>query len=98
MTKAFDEIMKIIGEKGEIPDEKAKEIITEHGALTADEKKEVAAAIRMKKALTGKEQPTSGDEITLEDYMAALSVLDSDGASEEDRKKAQQVKDKFEAS
>ena len=33
----------------------------------------------------------------MDDYLQALSVLDSEGATEEEKKKAQAVKDKFEA-
>ena len=96
MSKAFDEIMKVIQEKGEIPDEKAKEIIKEHGALSDDEKKQIAAAIKMKKALSDEGGKDIGD-VSMEDYINALSVLDSDAATEEDKKKAQAIKDKFES-
>ena len=118
MSKSFDAIMKVIEETGEIPDEKAKTIITENGPLEADEKKQIAAAIKMRKQLQasaatkkkddkeGGDKPDAAakegdkkadDEVTMDDYLQALSVLDSEGATEEEKKKAQAVKDKFEA-
>jgi hypothetical protein len=36
-------------------------------------------------------------KLSLDDYLQALSVLDTDGASKEDKDKAQKVKDKFES-
>ena len=95
MTKAFDEIMKIIEDEGQIADEKAKAIIAEHGELEADEKKQIASAIKMKKSLSKPDDDIG--EVSMEDYMQALSVLDSDDATDEERQKAQAVKDKFES-
>lgn len=113
MSKAFDELMKVLEAKGTIPDEEAAKIIKDHGPLTDEEKKQVAAAIKMKKALTKsddkKDEKTKdktddkaadkdgkGDEVTLDDYLQALSVLDSDAASKEDKDKAHRIKDRFE--
>jgi DNA-directed RNA polymerase subunit H (RpoH/RPB5) len=104
MSKTYDELLKILDEKGEIPDETAKSIIKEHGALSDEEKKSVAAAIKMKKALTPKdnkkddkkEDKKDSEEVSMDDYLKALSVLDSEGASKEDKAKAQKAKDTFE--
>ncbi len=97
MGKSFDAIMEIVQKEGKIDDDKAKEIIAEHGPLSDEEKKQVASAIKMKKALEGKEEDKkSGDEVSMDDYIQALSVLDSEGASEEDKKKAEEIKAKFE--
>lgn len=121
MSKSFDALMKILEQKGSIPDEDAKAAIKENGPLSEEEKKQVAAAIKMKKALTKSDdkkdekkddkaddkdkkddKPADKDkkepeEVTLDDYLQALSVLDTDGASKEDKEKAQKVKDKFES-
>jgi hypothetical protein len=118
MSKSFDELMNVLEHKGSIPDEDAVKIIKEHGPLTEDEKKQVAAAIKMKKALTksddkkdakkddtdkdkkeGKpvENAKTDDEVTMDDYLNALSVLDSEAASKEDKDKARAAKDKFES-
>ena len=112
MSKTLDELMKVLDEKGEIPDETAKTLIKEHGDLSADEKKELAAAIKMKKALTkdkdkkdddkkddGKKDDgkKDDDEVSMDDYLEALSILDSDDASKEDKEKAKKTKEKFEA-
>jgi hypothetical protein len=102
MSKSFDEIMKVIEEEGGIPDEKAKAIITEHGQLSAAEKKQVASAIRMNKALKGKKdegdsaESDDADEVSMEDYLQALGTLDSEDASAEEKKEAQAIIDKFE--
>lgn len=131
MSKTFDELMKVLEDKGTVPEEEATKIIKEHGALSDEEKHQVAAAIRMKKSLSAaiahdldkpKEKPAEekkeadkkdgdtkpadkkeddkkkeSEEVTLEDYMSALSVMDSEDASKEDKEKAQKIKDKFES-
>ena len=104
MSKTFDELMKVLEQKGAIPDEDALKTIKEHGPLSDEEKKQVAAAIKMKKALTTKSDDKKDDkdkkddgEVTLDDYLQAHSVLDSDAASKEDKDKAQKAKDKFES-
>lgn len=116
MSKTYDEIMKVLEEKGAIADADAEKLIKEHGALSEEEKKNVAAAIKMKKALSsgddkGKEKDKAkddkpkddkgkadADEVSMDDYLKALSVLDSDDASKEDKEKAKKAKDKFESS
>jgi hypothetical protein len=110
MTKTYDEMMKLLDEKKSIPDDEAARLIQEHGPLDDEEKKKIAAAIKMAKAL-GKSEDKAEDrdkdhkekkdepsdaEITMDDYLVALSILDADAASKEDREKAQKVKDKFE--
>lgn len=140
MSKTFDEMMKLLEEKGGIAEEEGAKLIKEHGPLTDDEKKDLAAAIRMRKALTKPaeapkpaegekkdgtteadkkdEKPAEGEkkddkpagdakpseekkdeasEATMDDYLQALSVLDSDDASKEDKEKAEKVKEKFES-
>ncbi|NDJ54693.1 MAG: hypothetical protein GYB68_16620 [Chloroflexi bacterium] len=100
MSKTFDELMKVLDEKGKIEDEVAKKIIEEHGALSDEEKKQLASAIKMKKALTeSKDDADKKDdgEVGMDDYLAALSVMDSDDASEEDKKKAKEAIEKFES-
>jgi hypothetical protein len=105
MSKSFDELLKVLETKGEIPTTEAEKIIKEHGALSDEEKKQVAAAIKMKKALTKSDDKDKkddndkgkSDEVTFDDYMQALSTLDADGASKEDKDKAQKIKDKFES-
>ena len=105
MSKSFDELLKVLETKCEIPTAEAEKIIKEHGALSDEEKKQVAAAIKMKKALTKSDDKDKrddkdkgkSDEVTFDDYMQALSTLDADGASKEDKDKAQKAKDKFES-
>jgi hypothetical protein len=117
MSKTYDAMMKLLDETGSIPDDDAARLIKEHGPLDEEEKKKVAAAIKMAKVLNKsddkdkddkpvgedkdkardeeKDKP-SDDEVTMDEYLVALSVLDSDEASKEDKEKAQKAKDKFE--
>lgn len=119
MSKTYDELMKLLEEKGEIPDADAKKIIEANGPLTDDEKKSMAAAIKMRKMLDedkkadkGKDDKAKADdakpddkkpdtkqdeEVSMEDYINALSILDSTDASEEEKKAAEKVKEKFES-
>ncbi len=107
MSRTFDELMKVLEEKGEIPDEQARAIIAEHGPLSDEEKKQIAAAIRMKKALTAKSAPSpaaapqpAGEqaaEVSMDDYLQALSILDSSEASEEEKQQARRIVERFES-
>jgi hypothetical protein len=109
MTKTFDELMKVLEEKGTLSEEDGKKIIAEHGALTEDEKKDLAAAIKMRKALASQAAEKDGDkrpegadsdkkaEVSMDEYLQALSVLDSDSASAEDKEKAKKTKEQFES-
>ncbi len=127
MTKTFDEMMKVLEEKGAISEEDGKKLIEAHGPLTDDEKKDLAAAIKMKRALSkpaagvaeGEKQddkpdskPAEGEkqdekpaaapaapaeEVSMDDYLQALSVLDSEAATKEDKEKAEKIKAKFES-
>ncbi|MGF1503535.1 MAG: hypothetical protein GYB64_16210 [Chloroflexi bacterium] len=103
MSKSFDEIMKVLEEKGEIADETAKKIMEEHGPITDDEKKQLGAAIRMKKALKPKAEGDTtasadgDDDVSMDDYLQALSTLDSDEATEEEKKAAEKIKTAFES-
>lgn len=112
MSKTFDELMKVLEEKGEIPDDTAKKLIEEHGPLSDEEKKQIAAAIKMKKALTGdeKKEEAKGEdkdaeedkdqkdaEVTMDDYLQALSVLDSEDAGDDEKEQAKKVREQFES-
>lgn len=123
MSKTYDAMMKLLDEKGSIPDDEAAKLIKEHGPLDDEEKKMIAAAIKMarvlnktndkdsEKASADKDKKSGGEdkgkdekndmppdtEVTMDDYLVALSVLDSDEASKEDKEKAQKMKDKFES-
>ena len=113
MTKTFDELMKVLDEKGEIPDDTAKALITEHGALADEEKKQLAAAIKMKKALTKpaekkdekpgdkqddkKDEKAAPEEVSMDDYLQALSVMDAEGTTEDEKKQAKAIIEKFES-
>lgn len=103
MTKTFDEIVNVLEEDGAISDERAQALIEAHGPMTSDEKKQIAVMLRMKSALRSLEPDRSESEavdepaaVTLEDYIQALSVLDSSDASEHEKQEAQRVKDAYE--
>ncbi len=69
----------------------------------------MAAAIKMKKALTKpaeKKDEKSGDkqdekaaaeEVSMDDYLQALSVMDAEGTTEDEKKRAKTVIEKFES-
>lgn len=123
MSKTYDALMKLLDEKGSIPDDEAAKLIKEHGPLDEEEKKKIAEVIKMAKVLSKsddqdlkkaeedkdkkpagedkdkdeKKDKPSDDEVTMDEYLLALSVLDSDEASKEDKEKAQKVKDQFES-
>jgi hypothetical protein len=104
MTKTFDEIVNILDKDGAISDERAQALIDAHGPMTSDEKKQIAVMLRMKSALRPPE-PAQGESemvdepaaVTLEDYIQALSVLDSSDASEHEKQEARRVKDAYES-
>ncbi|MBN1429890.1 MAG: hypothetical protein JXB07_16090 [Anaerolineae bacterium] len=118
MSKTYDALMKLLEDKGSIPDDEAAKLIQEHGQMDEEERKKIASAIKMAKVLgkdkdekvqdkkneetnkdsaEKKDEASDGDEVSMDDYLLALSVLDSDEAGKEEQEKAQKVKDKFES-
>lgn len=103
MTKTFDEIMKVLDEDGTISDGQAQALIDTHGPITPEEKRKIAAALRMQSA-SGPRVPDEGESeageapaaVTFEDYLLALSVLDSSDTTELEKQDAQRVKDAYE--
>lgn len=68
MSAAFDKLMELLKEKGEITDEEVKKITDELGALTDQEQLDFSA-----ERLKGKKRTA----VTMDEYLAAMKVLDT---------------------
>jgi len=90
MSVTFDKLEALLKEKGTLSNEEVDKMIAEHGAMT-DEEKLTLEADRHKM------QRTSGQKITMEEYLAASKVLDTAEEGSEEYKKAEEIVNKYES-
>ncbi|MBN1311292.1 MAG: hypothetical protein JXB30_07720 [Anaerolineae bacterium] len=100
-----EEAAKLIKEHGPLEEEEKKKIasaikMAQTLNKTGNEEKDKAAD-KKEEAQEDEgeklEEPSDDSEVSMDDYLLALSVLDSDEASKEEKEKAEKVKDKFES-
>lgn len=92
MTKAYDELAKLLKEKKKLKPEDIEKVEKEHGKMT-DEERVMLAAEMHEVEKEGRE----GENITLEQYLEASKILDSAKEGSEEYEKAKKVVDAFES-
>lgn len=96
MTKAFDELKKLLKERQkedkELKPEDIEKAEKEHGKLTDEEKVELAADAHKKK-----KEKREGDKVTLDQYLEATKVMDKAKEDSDEYKKAKKIVDAFES-
>ncbi|HEC22131.1 MAG TPA: hypothetical protein ENI95_04345 [Chloroflexi bacterium] len=105
-----EEAAKLISELGPLTDEEKKKLAQAYKEKAATKKeagkeggeKEKPAKPEEKEAAEGgkEKEPEKDDEIgevTMDEYLQALSTLDSTDVSEEEKAKARKIKEKFES-
>jgi hypothetical protein len=109
MSKSFDELLKLLEEKKTLSREDVEKVTKEHGDLSDEEKTKLAArAKELEKEAKEKEEKkeeekkeekkdAKGEEVSMDEYLQALSVMDSDDESEEAKAKAKKVIEAFES-
>lgn len=94
MTKAFDELKKVLKEKGQLTPEDFEKATKEHGEMTEEEKAELSATqLEMEKEKKKKEKKG----VTVEEYLEATKTLETAKEGSDEWKKAQEVVKRFEA-
>jgi hypothetical protein len=93
MTETYDKLKAMLEEKKSLSNEDVEKMEAEHGKMTDEEKFDLEAK-KLELAKADKKE-----EVTLEEYQAALKILDAPGADEssEEYKKAEAIADKYES-
>lgn len=86
---AFEPLKALLKSQGTLSNEDVEKLVAEHGELTSDEK----MWLESEKLQIGKASAT----VTMEDYLAALKVLDSADEGSDEFKKAEALVDKYES-
>ena len=92
MTKAYDELAKLLKEKKKLKPEDIEKVEKEHGKMTDEERVKLAA-----EAHELEKSEREGEKITLEQYLEASKTLDTAKEDSEEYKKAKKVVDAFES-
>ena len=90
MSATLDKLKKLLEEKGTLTAADVEAAEKADGALSEEEKFDLEAAKHEKERSTG-------DTITLEQYLAATKILDSSPEDSEEHKKALALVEKYEA-
>lgn len=87
MSAAFDKLMAMLKEKGNVSDEDIKKITAELGEMTAQESLDLSAA---------KLKSSGKTEITMDQYLAAMKVLDTAAEGSPEYVAAEKIVEEFE--
>ncbi len=90
MSVTFDKLEALLKQNGTLTNEEVEKMIAEHGALTHDE------ALTLE-ADRHKLHRTSGQQITMDEYLAASKILDTADEGSEEYKKAEEIVNKYES-
>lgn len=91
MTETFDKLKAMLEDKKTLSAEDIQKMVSDHGEMTPDE----AVELEAKKLEVEKANKT--DEVSLDDYLAALKVLDNAAEGSDEYKQAEATVDKYEA-
>ncbi|MEL6269085.1 MAG: hypothetical protein AAFU54_10040 [Chloroflexota bacterium] len=91
MTDTFDKLKAMLAEKKTISNEDIQKMVADHGDMTPEELTELEA----ERLEAEKENKT--EEVSLDDYLAALKVLDDATEGSDEYKKAEATVEKYEA-
>ncbi len=91
MSETFDKLKAVLAEKKTLTNDEVEKMVAEHGEMTDEEKIELEAQ------KLEAEKANKSEEVTLDDYLAALKVLDSAEEGSQDYKQAEAKVEKYEA-
>lgn len=91
MTETFDKLKALLAEQKTLSAEDIQKMVDEHGEMSGEEMVELEA----KKLEVEKANKT--EEVTLDDYLAALKVLDEADEGSDEYDKAEATVQKYEA-
>jgi hypothetical protein len=91
MTEAYDKLKALLEEKKTLTNEDVDKIQAEHGDMTDEEKFDLEAKkLELEKA-------DKSDEVTMDDYLAALKKLDEVEEGSDEYKQLEAIVDKYES-
>lgn len=91
MTETYDKLKALLDEKKTLTPADVEKLEAEHGKMTDQERIDLEAAkLEVEKA-------SKTGEVTMEQYLEALKVLDSAAEGSDEYKKAEALVDKYEA-
>lgn len=90
MTETFDKLKALLTEKQDLTNEDVETVVKEHGEMTDEEK----IWLESEKI---KLQKSERDEVSLDDYLAALKVLDEAEEGSAEHSTAKATVDKYES-
>jgi hypothetical protein len=90
MTTTFEKLKELLEKQNALSNEEVEKMVTEHGAMTDDEKLTLEAD-RHKKERTG------GAQITMDEYLAASKIMDTAEEGSDEFKKAEAIVLKYES-
>lgn len=90
MSATFDKLKELLKKQGTLSNEDMEKAIAEGGPLSAEE----ITALESEKLEIAK---AKADTVSMDDYLAALKVLDSAAEGSDEYKKAEALVDKYES-
>jgi hypothetical protein len=90
MSETFDTLKALLAKQGTLSEDDIKKAITDHGALSDDERTKLEAE-RYEK------ERAKGQKITMEQYLEASKVLDSAAEGSDEYKKALALVEAYES-
>jgi hypothetical protein len=91
MSETFDKLKAVLAENKTLTNEDVEKLVAEHGEMTNEEKIELEAQ------KLEAEKANKSDEVSLDDYLAALKVLDSAEEGSAEYQEAESKVEKYEA-
>ena len=89
MSTTYDKLKELLDKQKSLTTEDIEKIVKEHGEM-ADEEKTHLEADRLEAA------KTSGDKVTMDQYLEACKVLDTAAEGSDEHKKAEALVEKYE--
>lgn len=89
MSETYDKLKAMLDEKGTLSDEDIKKVSDEHGAMPEEEMWKLQAEMHEKKR-------ASEATVTMEQYLEATKVLDTEPEDSEKYKEAEKIVERFE--
>jgi hypothetical protein len=90
MTETFDKLKALLESQGTLTDDDIAKMESEHGALEDDERIWISAEVHDRNS-------RAGDEITLDQYVAAAGVMDSAEPGSPEYEEAKKIVEAFES-
>ncbi len=92
MSETFAKLKELLHQQKKLSKEEEDKLIAAHGDITPEERIELEA-----EKLKVEKEATAGAKVSMDDYLAALKVLDSAAEGSDEYKKAEAIVEKYES-